>query len=683
MPEIRVKHVVSCSSEDSVHKAENLLKADTYRKWKAGKPGEKQVSIILQLEKAEQIHSIDIGNESSAFVEVLVSTSTSVSEQDYQVLVVTSSFMSPTESRNATNLNRVRMFGPDKLVKAAAERKWDRVKIICTQPYNKNLAYGLSFIRFSSPPEDNEVSPVTSSLKLTKLGQFKVKEEEPGSSAMRPGSLFFSRGTKSLVSPSKAPPMQDDKPAPSFAVATLHSAGDAALDTSPTPAEKATTAVSSSAASPKESTLGKKRFEFPKEKQSGPPAKKPASRGESSESPRPKASPSERSSHKATKAESSAPAPAPAARSMERQQQKKEVTKVKKKKKKKKKQKEESSSVEFGRLLEGTVFVLSGFQNPFRGELRDKALAMGAKYRPDWTHDCTHLICAFANTPKYSQVKSLGGTIVRKEWVLNCHKRKERISCKRYLLDGVESSSKEESESEEETAGDGASEPRCASEHTKRSSPSNSNHAAKGNSPKREASRQTTKEEEEERPGTSKTEWRSWQQQEEEDYGGLTDEDPPGEERQHGNDSEGDTEDELIRAQEENRRKQGSKTTTGAEDDPYGGSTDENTEGEEVDLPIPELPEFFAGKHFLLYGEFPNNEKRLLTRYIVAFHGVLEEYMNESVNYIVTAQEWDDKFEEALTENSNLSFVKPRWIYMCNEKQKLVPHQPFMVVPLA
>lgn len=45
--------------------------------------------------------------------------------------------MSPSESKSGTNLNRVRMFGPDKLVKATAERKWDRVKIICTQPYTK------------------------------------------------------------------------------------------------------------------------------------------------------------------------------------------------------------------------------------------------------------------------------------------------------------------------------------------------------------------------------------------------------------------------------------------------------------------------------------------------------------------------------------------------------------------
>ena len=27
--------------------------------------------------------------------------------------------------------------GPDKLSKGVAEQKWDRVKVVCTQPYNK------------------------------------------------------------------------------------------------------------------------------------------------------------------------------------------------------------------------------------------------------------------------------------------------------------------------------------------------------------------------------------------------------------------------------------------------------------------------------------------------------------------------------------------------------------------
>ena len=45
--------------------------------------------------------------------------------------------MSPAESRSGSNSNRVRIFGPDKLVRAAAEKRWDRVKIVCSQPYSK------------------------------------------------------------------------------------------------------------------------------------------------------------------------------------------------------------------------------------------------------------------------------------------------------------------------------------------------------------------------------------------------------------------------------------------------------------------------------------------------------------------------------------------------------------------
>lgn len=46
----------------------------------------------------------------------------------------------------------------------------------------------------------------------------------------------------------------------------------------------------------------------------------------------------------------------------------------------------------FNRLLQGVTFAMSGYQNPLRGELRSKACAMGAKYRPDWDNTCTHLM---------------------------------------------------------------------------------------------------------------------------------------------------------------------------------------------------------------------------------------------------------------------------------------------------
>lgn len=58
-----------------------------------------------------------------------------------QVLLVTSSFMSPTESRNGTNMNRVRFFGTTQLQKSPAQEKWDRVKIVCSQPYSKVRAH--------------------------------------------------------------------------------------------------------------------------------------------------------------------------------------------------------------------------------------------------------------------------------------------------------------------------------------------------------------------------------------------------------------------------------------------------------------------------------------------------------------------------------------------------------------
>lgn len=43
-------------------------------------------------------------------------------------------------------------------------------------------------------------------------------------------------------------------------------------------------------------------------------------------------------------------------------------------------------------ILRGVIFALSGFENPLRSEIRDKGLKLGAKYRPDWTDDCTHLV---------------------------------------------------------------------------------------------------------------------------------------------------------------------------------------------------------------------------------------------------------------------------------------------------
>ncbi|VTJ54892.1 Hypothetical predicted protein [Marmota monax] len=574
MPEIRLRHVVSCSSQDSTHCAENLLKADTYRKWRAAKAGEKTISVVLQLEKEEQIHSVDIGNDGSAFVEVLVGSSAGgAGEQDYE-----------------------------------------------------DSPYGLSFIRLHSPPDKDQAEAPSQKVTVTKLGQFRVKEEDDSASSLRPGALFFSRINKT------SPATTSDPAGPSYAAATLQ-ASSAASSASPVSRPVSSTS--------KESPKGKRKLDLNLEERKIP--NKPSAQPSPPALKRPKLP-------APTRTPSTAPVPA-AAQGAVPGKPRGEGTKARGAR---------AGPQELGKILQGVVVVLSGFQNPFRSELRDKALELGAKYRPDWTPDSTHLICAFANTPKYSQVLGLGGRIVCKEWVLDCHRMRRRLPSRRYLMAGPGSSSEDEGGSHSGSSEDEAPKlPRKAKTKTPQ--------GAGPNSPQRP-------------PTPEETKTASPGPQEDTDI----EEDQSGQD--NGAEDSGDTEDELRRVAEQREQKPAPGQEENGED-PYAGSTDENTDNEEhpesPELPIPELPDFFQGKHFFLYGEFPGDERRKLIRYVTAFNGELEDYMSDRVQFVITAQEWDPSFEEALMDNPSLAFVRPRWIYSCNEKQKLLPHQLYGVVPQA
>jgi len=61
----------------------NLTSAE-HRSWKCNNAGEKQACVVLQLEKEAVLTAVDIGNENSAFIEVLVGRSSSP-EVDFEV----------------------------------------------------------------------------------------------------------------------------------------------------------------------------------------------------------------------------------------------------------------------------------------------------------------------------------------------------------------------------------------------------------------------------------------------------------------------------------------------------------------------------------------------------------------------------------------------------------------------
>ncbi|RLV62370.1 hypothetical protein DV515_00019386, partial [Chloebia gouldiae] len=79
--------------------------------------------------------------------------------------------------------------------------------------------------------------------------------------------------------------------------------------------------------------------------------------------------------------------------------------------------------------------------------------------------------------------------------------------------------------------------------------------------------------------------------------------------------------------------------------DPYGGSTEENSEDEEGE-PIPPLPDFFEDKKFFLHGDFPEGEGRQLRRFVVAFGGSLAASLDASVTHVVTSQDPDPALQQ-------------------------------------
>lgn len=126
---------------------------------------------------------------------------------------------------------------------SATNWRWGRVIFLqfllplplCTL---QNIAYGLAFVKFHSPPDKNDPHPPTTSpvrprlfcgfqnfhhlfypptsllfmwwyclfdlclQKVTKLGQFRLKDESPSSaSSLQPGSLFFNRDNATKSSP--------------------------------------------------------------------------------------------------------------------------------------------------------------------------------------------------------------------------------------------------------------------------------------------------------------------------------------------------------------------------------------------------------------------------------------------------------------------------------------------------
>lgn len=381
MNSVKLERIVSCNSEDPKYPASNLLKFGT--KWKSKSPGVTNAAVIVQLEEQTVIKSIDIGNEHSAFVHVLVGRATS---DEFRTILPSASFMTPAESDQGINPNRVRMFSEDDFVEEIASEKWDRLKVVCSQPYNRRVQYGLSFIVVKGP----ELKP-----KAPDPGHFKLKasiDSGSGNAKNQPTNV-----KQDVVLDVKKPVARPNAPSPK--VDTVRNKVDIPMKKNGNLAK-----ANLSRDVPKPLTPNNKKP--PQAKDIVKPSQSDAAKrhlpGAGKNQPRPKK-------------------PKPLVRKKP-----------------------------FSKLLEGVTIVISGYVNPGRAVVRSKALDMGAKYKQDWDSSCTHLICAFKNTPKFRQVQGQG-CIVTKNWIEECHAKRKRIPWRRFALDSNDLK-KPESEDEIEEA---------------------------------------------------------------------------------------------------------------------------------------------------------------------------------------------------------------------------------------
>uniref|UniRef100_H3AMZ0 XRCC1 N-terminal domain containing 1, N-terminal like n=1 Tax=Latimeria chalumnae TaxID=7897 RepID=H3AMZ0_LATCH len=111
MAPVKIKHVVSFSSQDPKHPVENLLCEELARPWLCC-PRERsgKLKVELQLERASHVGFIDVGNCGSALVQIDVGRSSWPLNKPYVTLLPATALMTPADAKLGRNRTGVRMF---------------------------------------------------------------------------------------------------------------------------------------------------------------------------------------------------------------------------------------------------------------------------------------------------------------------------------------------------------------------------------------------------------------------------------------------------------------------------------------------------------------------------------------------------------------------------------------------
>ena len=354
----------------------------------------------------------------------------------------------------------------------------------------------------------------------------------------------------------------------------------------------------------------------------------------------------------------------------------------------------------FSRLMEGVKFVISGYQNPLRAEVRQKALDMGARYSADWNDSCTHLVCAFLNTPKYNQVKtqSKNAKIVKSVWIEKSHSDRIRYPWRRHCLDPNDSGTRAD-ESEEEIWDEKKITPKQEITNEKlnqrvtqtalpdddlydkdtdeeieellneNKAPSNINENVPRDELKQDDAKNIT-------DGTIKDGNHANDNSSEDgtkNHKAESNGNKPEEDSDEAYNAETDVDDEEMLETQLDTILQRDSSPRSNKEIPLN-ALDLN-KPDTSSLCLPNASNHFSGKNFVLYGFFTDSESIGLKKSILSSGGAIKKLMDPQVDFMVCGdgcQEWDRNFDIALNDNRKIKFVKSKFILECCKENKLL-----------
>ncbi|KAF8788568.1 putative short transient receptor potential like protein [Argiope bruennichi] len=204
---ISLDYVISYSSQDETYKATNLLQNPGSGKPWLCAPDDKSCRLVaeFQLCKSSRIDFIDIGNYGCSTVEIQVGRSSYHSKTQYVSFLPAVTLLSLADLKEGVDRNAVYMFNKSNLNEAVASDKWDRIKVICCQPYRRNTQFGLSFLSLRTNELATELSINGQSMLNDKNDRSPFKRSKEYGS-----NITFTRGQQ-LLNASRSK-QNDEKP---------------------------------------------------------------------------------------------------------------------------------------------------------------------------------------------------------------------------------------------------------------------------------------------------------------------------------------------------------------------------------------------------------------------------------------------------------------------------------------